>query len=101
MAFTRYPKRLARAVVIASVFLCMQLAAVTHAASYGDATHSHDGAPCLIQILSDSPAKGPAPLWADTGFRFGTAPPLYVQSAFSSQSSEEAHPIRAPPGFSL
>jgi hypothetical protein len=47
---------LIRAFIIGGVFLCMQIAAVEHAAAHGDDNHSHDGVPCLIQILSDGPA---------------------------------------------
>lgn len=45
---------------MAGVFLCMQLFATAHAAEFGDANHSHDGALCLVQMLSES-AASPAP----------------------------------------
>ena len=93
--------KLWRALMVAGVFLCMQIAAVTHAATYGDANHSHDGAPCLIQLISDSPSHGVAADNDQTGpifHRAHTFPPRHLAV---SPAHGVAHPIRAPPRFSL
>lgn len=88
------------AILIAWVFLCMQLVAITHAAAHGEATHSHNGTPCLIQILTDSPNQGATIVCAVAPPTVNAAPAFPDNLVFASLSSQNAHPIRAPPDFS-
>ena len=93
--------KLWRALMIGGVFLCMQMAAVTHAAAHGDATHSHDGAPCLIQIISETPSHGVAVTDGDAGPLFLLTHGFPARRLAVPPTHGDAHPIRAPPGFSL
>lgn len=86
-----------RATLVALAFLCMQIAAVTHAAEHGDAAHKHDGAPCLIEVLTTSPSIQPAPPFLSIA-----RPTLCRTLQIAAETPPTASPdsfrrIRAPP----
>jgi hypothetical protein len=100
MAFHSSHRNFGHALLIAAVFLCMQVAAVVHAASFGDGRHTHDGAPCSVQLLSDAPTT-PAACSAAVPVRHPSA----INSAegfdrLTSVNLDHSRAIRGPPVLS-
>jgi hypothetical protein len=95
-------QRLARTLVVACLFLAMQIAAASHAATYGNAPHSHDGAPCLNQLVTDGSATVPCAASAPIDWRnvsmAGLSP---SEDGPSTISLDHCRAIRAPPALSL
>ena len=88
------------AMVVAVVFLCMQVAAIAHAASYGDDHHTHDGAPCSFLLLSDAPTT---PAICCSAFPVRLSSGLRLAAQFDRLSSvhlDHSRAIRGPPVLS-
>lgn len=100
MASSIFHKNFTRALLVACAFLCMQVAAVTHAATFGDADHSHNGTPCAIQLLSDGPT---APATDTTSLlSFDSSAPVFgpARAYVASEYLDYSRAIRAPPTLS-
>ena len=100
MASLLHFRRLSRALLIAAVFLCMQVAAVTHAATFGNDRHTHDGAPCSIQQLSDGPATPTTSCQTPALAPVSALQKFAVYDHHSTVSLDHSRAIRGPPALS-
>ena len=82
--------------LVAGLFLCMQIGAITHVAEYGNHAHDHNGEPCLTQQVSDCSVAIIAPP------NLILTPPLQISFQIPAERLRKyrldpSHPIRAPP----
>jgi hypothetical protein len=95
-----FRNKASRTLLIAAVFLCMQVAAISHAATYGDASHSHDGDPCLLQILSDHSPQPAHVVCENIDLPETSDTPLAGKNSVTHPVFNHSHASRAPPHLS-
>ncbi|NNC38575.1 MAG: hypothetical protein EX271_06595 [Acidimicrobiales bacterium] len=88
-------------VLLVGIFLVFQISAATHAASYGDAPHEHEGSICVIATLAEDD-QGILPI-APEHIAESVSVECKWQKSFTSAAvvanQSRAPPPRGPPLF--
>ena len=50
------------AILVTALFLLLQGASISHAASYGSDPHEHDGVECVLSLQNETQAIAPTPI---------------------------------------